>query len=489
MRSELRITSGSRAGQRELFEKAVVTIGRHPSNDFKFHPELDPDVSTRHAELRFTESAATIHDLNSTNGTFVNGERVAGQRALTAGDVISFGKDGPKVEFHAGGLAAEPAATRLAQASPAMGQAAVAGAVGAKQGPLTATRIPAGGPRRDTTMRIAEAVEQQTGKLRTMILGLGALVIVGVGGAWWIGHRDSARAQAQIDALLKRNDSLSAAFDQSVASMRGKVAGLDSALMMSKTEGEKLRAKIRSELSKGDGANVGALTAQLDAVEGRQRALVGAARVDYEAIVAKNAPAMVFVAVQEADGEQVSGSGFNISPSGIVVTNRHVVQNDKGQPARKILVAFEGTTGAWKPAHILNVSKTDELAFIKVDVGGNYPVVAGVAKNTELHVGAPAAIIGYPLGTSTAGMNGDIQKLTPKSTMGVATISKVLAETIQLDAYAAEGSSGSPLFDARGFVVGVVYGGQSESNGRIVYAVPGLKLVQQIPDEAKAIVK
>jgi len=183
------------------------------------------------------------------------------------------------------------------------------------------------------------------------------------------------------------------------------------------------------------------------------------------------------------------GSGFNVAPSGLVVTNRHVVQDAKGQPAKSLLVIFEGKTAQWKHAHVVKVSPTDELAWIKVDEGGPYPVVAGVAKDPNLRVGAPSAIIGYPLGTSTAGMTGEIEKLTPRSTLSISTVSKVLAETLQLDTYAAEGSSGSPVFDARGLVVGVLYGGQPESSGRIVYAVPGSRLVAQMPREGAAIIR
>jgi S1-C subfamily serine protease len=68
-------------------------------------------------------------------------------------------------------------------------------------------------------------------------------------------------------------------------------------------------------------------------------------------------------------------------------------------------------------------------------------------------------------------------------------VSKVLDEALQLDAYAAHGSSGSPVFDARGLVVGVVYGGASESNGRIVYAVPAARLIQQLPRDAAGVVR
>ncbi|HZX68809.1 MAG TPA: trypsin-like peptidase domain-containing protein, partial [Candidatus Elarobacter sp.] len=140
-------------------------------------------------------------------------------------------------------------------------------------------------------------------------------------------------------------------------------------------------------------------------------------------------------------------------------------------------------------AHVVKVSTTDELAWITIDDAGTYPVVLGVAKQSSLHVGAPVALMGYPLGTGTAGMGGDINKLMPKSTLGLGTVSKTLADTLQFDAYAAPGSSGSAVFDKRGFVVGVLFGAPTESNGRIVYAVPSDTLVAQMPPEAKAIVR
>jgi S1-C subfamily serine protease len=65
----------------------------------------------------------------------------------------------------------------------------------------------------------------------------------------------------------------------------------------------------------------------------------------------------------------------------------------------------------------------------------------------------------------------------------------VLPDTLQFDAYAASGSSGSAVFDSRGFVVGVLFGGQTESNGRIIYAVPGTKLAAQMPPEGAGIIR
>ena len=51
----------------------------------------DPEVSRRHAALRHTGGGPAVEDLGSTNGTFVNGERISGTRVLSDGDVVSFG--------------------------------------------------------------------------------------------------------------------------------------------------------------------------------------------------------------------------------------------------------------------------------------------------------------------------------------------------------------------------------------------------------------
>ena len=49
---------------------------------------------------------------------------------------------------------------------------------------------------------------------------------------------------------------------------------------------------------------------------------------------------------------------------------------------------------------------------------------------------------------------------------------KVKPDLIQLDSYGAQGASGSPILDKSGLVIGVLYGGQPGSNGRILYGVP-----------------
>jgi pSer/pThr/pTyr-binding forkhead associated (FHA) protein len=69
-------------------DRAVLTVGRNSTSDLVL---LDGLVSRRHAEIRHEEGQAVLHDLASTNGTFVNGQRVRGFCPLRPGDVISLG--------------------------------------------------------------------------------------------------------------------------------------------------------------------------------------------------------------------------------------------------------------------------------------------------------------------------------------------------------------------------------------------------------------
>jgi S1-C subfamily serine protease len=58
-----------------------------------------------------------------------------------------------------------------------------------------------------------------------------------------------------------------------------------------------------------------------------------------------------------------------------------------------------------------------------------------------------------------------------------------------MDSWSGHGASGSPVFDAQGHVVGVIYGGARESVGRIVYAVPAQRLAAFIGADGAAILR
>jgi len=80
------ITEGPGAGQEYEFEQAAI-LGRLDSNDI---PVKDPKASREHAKLYKQGTAFAIVDLNSSNGTMVNGESIT-KRVLKDGDEIGIG--------------------------------------------------------------------------------------------------------------------------------------------------------------------------------------------------------------------------------------------------------------------------------------------------------------------------------------------------------------------------------------------------------------
>ncbi len=67
----------------------VITIGRDFSNEIVIN---DVEVSRRHARLTAQTGGFVLDDMGSTNGTFVNGQRLLGPHLLRPGELISFGE-------------------------------------------------------------------------------------------------------------------------------------------------------------------------------------------------------------------------------------------------------------------------------------------------------------------------------------------------------------------------------------------------------------
>ena len=86
---QLIMRSGPTPGAAFTLEGDQLTIGRDATNEIVIN---DAEISRRHARLTFQGGKYVLEDLGSTNGTFVNGQRLAGPRVLKAGEVVSFGE-------------------------------------------------------------------------------------------------------------------------------------------------------------------------------------------------------------------------------------------------------------------------------------------------------------------------------------------------------------------------------------------------------------
>jgi pSer/pThr/pTyr-binding forkhead associated (FHA) protein len=81
------VRGGPDAGREHPLPERVV-VGRSPAADVVL---TDPTVSRRHMELRMDGSTVVVEDLESSNGTSVNGEPIEIPTRLAAGDRIGIG--------------------------------------------------------------------------------------------------------------------------------------------------------------------------------------------------------------------------------------------------------------------------------------------------------------------------------------------------------------------------------------------------------------
>lgn len=85
---QLTVKTGPTPGQIFILDKPELSIGREAGNEMVVS---DADVSRKHARLILQGNAYLVEDLGSTNGTFVNGERIAEPVLLNPGDIVTLG--------------------------------------------------------------------------------------------------------------------------------------------------------------------------------------------------------------------------------------------------------------------------------------------------------------------------------------------------------------------------------------------------------------
>jgi ABC-type multidrug transport system ATPase subunit len=87
--AKLVVRSGPGVGDEYLILKDVSIIGREQNVDIQIK---DQSISRRHARINYLAGVYRLEDLQSSNGTYINGQLVAGNRALRSGDQIRLGE-------------------------------------------------------------------------------------------------------------------------------------------------------------------------------------------------------------------------------------------------------------------------------------------------------------------------------------------------------------------------------------------------------------
>lgn len=470
MKCEIRIVSGARAGHRDVFDKSYIGIGRHPLSDVRFDAEKDLDASTRHAAIVMTGDAYLLRDLGSRNGTFVNGEKIEGDRTLADGDKLRFGVHGPEAEFHVlreqeevvmAAVQAPPRPSSVPPSEPAARETRDR-AVGPPP-PLPATYFSAGPevprprttpPAPSTTSVLRAQVMAQASRVRAVTV---VLVIVMIGAAallLWQGRTATAEREVFGNVL----DSL----NQELRTLRSAKAEADSTV-------SRLQRALALET---DPSRRQQLQRQLGSAQQRQQNITVAQGVDYNAIKSDNDRAIAIIYVRFADTTQMwTGTAFSVSTSGVMITNRHVVLNPAGERPRDIAIQFSGSTDVL-PARLVRVAADADLAVLQLESQGPFPAVAGLADGSDaVAEGAPIALLGFPGGGGAGAV--------PRATLVTGSVTRALPDSmLELDAYSGQGASGSPIFDRNGRVIGVEFGG---IGGRIIRGLPVRRVKALLP--------
>lgn len=183
----------------------------------------------------------------------------------------------------------------------------------------------------------------------------------------------------------------------------------------------------------------------------------------------KSAPGVVEI---RADKGRSSGSGFIFDGRGYILTNFHVVgQNKQVKVMLDDQTVLDGT--------VLGADPSNDLAVVRVESGGRALPVLPLGDSDTVEPGEPAIAIGFPLGEGksiTAGIisgkNRDSESPTGWPQLGL----------IQTDAALNPGNSGGPLLNAAGEVVGINAQAVSKGFGGIGLAVPINTAKRLIPD-------
>jgi pSer/pThr/pTyr-binding forkhead associated (FHA) protein len=110
----LTVHRGPGAGRSFSIEAPAITIGRHGQCDLQVN---DTWVSRQHARITWGGAGYLLEDLDTVNGTYVNGERISGPRALRSGDVLQLGTQ-VELGFQVGAPAAHPGTPAIPEVAP-----------------------------------------------------------------------------------------------------------------------------------------------------------------------------------------------------------------------------------------------------------------------------------------------------------------------------------------------------------------------------------
>lgn len=318
----VRVLTGTRANQELTFTvaefNAPVTVGRDPASRLAFD-EAEDSVSRNHANIERVGTSETefkINDLKSANGVFVNGVKVVGSAPLHHGDIVQVGRGGPELSFK---LDPPPAnamkATRVVAdyVPKATREASTAELAGASSTLATNAEPPRNVGRATVERMIGE---QKTNSRRVLVnFGAVAVGLIVALGAWqYFSNEQTKKDQAAQTAALQQQKAES---DKKAADLLAR---------------SEVAARVKQTYAKS--------TVYIDVAWHLIHTSSGKQVIHrFVRPTPEEEPMPLYVRLQNGTiepaltldagagrpiGGSHTGSGFVVSPNGLIMTNRHV---------------------------------------------------------------------------------------------------------------------------------------------------------------------
>ena len=498
----------------EITEEGL-TIGRSESSSVVLASDEFPGVSSTHARVVLRGGSVIVEDVESKNGTFIGGNAIK-RASVDHGDVFELGLGGPRFAVIGPTQAGQTVVFESRSRKKVIGAETVE-VMREKLG------IPA-----NTT--VTEVVRSRT-RYNTRLLG--ALVLVLIVGATYL-FFESQRRQAEMDALIARIDGQLEASKDELEAFRLESEQhmyqletdfeLSSAKQRQELRSQKaeLEAKLSTRVSDEELAR---LRQNLQDTEKRLAQLDPLTQAQLRlANVSNIARAVVMVDVEQTfyepstdrqlyigefgnpnlsgEGEpyvsKSTGSGFNFSEDGWILTNAHVVLKKDARTelvlasslvlqSRETVHVVFSTEMERRPAEVHDWVATDrkDLALLKIDPFEGMPHITGI--DTALvrpPLGTEVFLLGFPLGRRALQ-----EGKTVIASVFRGIVSRSVAEYLQVDAAVHPGNSGGPVIDDDGEVIGVVVGMQRiddvQAAPDIGYIIPISHAIELWPPKVK----
>ncbi len=487
------VESGDLEGKAFELANEHFVVGRDPSCDLAL---ADSQVSSQH--LRFTRAAdggVTVEDLGSTNGTIIDGRRLAEPVALSGGEHIRIGRTVLTLaRSRPGETSEEPgeaggAATVIAPAAgavaPAPAEAAAAEAVPAEPGEPAETlgRPPAPAP---AAAEAAEAAEAEAAPAEpgepAETLGRpsapDAATPVAAVPAVPPADQDQTPAGPPLVEPIppKPAPAVAAAAATTPADAAdGAPPAVDPFAARGASPSSIERAKLRRSVNSAVAIAIGAIAiAAVAVVLALTGVLGGGSSLTVAQVVQKVSPSTLLVVASQNGQPAEKGTAWVLdAKAGLVVTNNHVAQGGNslsvgtgGTPTGTVAMTSHGAT-------IVGTAPCQDIAVLHVSGIANLPSVP-LANQSDLQSGDGVIALGFPVNASlddnlvtTSGIVSTPMTQFSAEQSGADDVPD-LPNVVQTTAPINPGNSGGPLVNYSGELVGMDSAGLDQNQGRTV---------------------